>query len=58
MNIREFINSIINTLRLTKKTTFEEFKLYLKLILIGIGVVGGIGFIIKFVASFLTLGRR
>ncbi len=58
MSIREFINSVINTLRLTKKTTFEEFKLYLKLILIGIGVVGGIGFIIKVVASFLTLGRR
>lgn len=58
MNIKEFINSVINTLRLTKKTTFEEFKLYLKLILIGIGVVGGIGFIIKVVASFLTLGRR
>ncbi|MEM3872278.1 MAG: protein translocase SEC61 complex subunit gamma [Nitrososphaeria archaeon] len=52
------MNSVINTLRLTKKTTFEEFKLYLKLILIGIGVVGGIGFIIKVVASFLTLGRR
>lgn len=58
MNVREFINSVINTLRLTKKTTFEEFKLYLKLILIGIGVVGGIGFIIKVVASFLALGRR
>lgn len=58
MNIKEFIKSMINTLRLTRKTTFEEFKLYLKLILIGIGVVGGIGFIIKVIASFLTLGRR
>jgi len=58
MKIRELLNSMINTLRLTRKTSFEEFKLYLKLVLIGVGVVGGIGFIIKVIASFLTLGRR
>jgi len=57
MKIRELLNSMINTLRLTRKTSFEEFKLYLKLVLIGVGVVGGIGFIIKVIASFLTLGR-
>jgi|YelNatPaOPRAMG01_1025707.scaffolds.fasta_scaffold10283_10 protein transport protein SEC61 subunit gamma-like protein len=58
MKIKELLNSMINTLRLTRKTSFEEFKLYLKLVLIGVGVVGGIGFIIKVIASFLTLGRR
>jgi preprotein translocase subunit Sss1 len=47
-----------STLRLTKKTTFSEFKLYLKLVLLGMGVVGGIGFIVKLIASFLTLGKR
>ncbi|MBC7090395.1 MAG: preprotein translocase subunit SecE [Nitrososphaeria archaeon] len=58
MKIKALLNSMINTLRLTRKTSFEEFKLYLKLVLIGVGVVGGIGFIIKVIASFLTLGRR
>ncbi|MGB9724782.1 MAG: preprotein translocase subunit SecE [Nitrososphaeria archaeon] len=58
MKIKELLNSMINTLRLTRKTSFEEFKLYLKLVFIGVGVVGGIGFIIKVIASFLTLGRR
>ena len=58
MKIKELLTSMINTLRLTRKTSFEEFKLYLKLVLIGVGVVGGIGFIIKVIASFLTLGRR
>jgi preprotein translocase subunit Sss1 len=46
-----------STLRLTRKTTFTEFKLYLKLVLLGMGVVGGIGFIVKLIASFITLGR-
>jgi len=58
MKVKELLNSMMNTLRLTKKTTFEEFKLYLRLVLIGVGVVGGIGFVIKVIASFLTLGRR
>jgi preprotein translocase subunit Sss1 len=46
-----------STIRLTKRTTFEEFKLYLKLVGIGLGVVGGVGFVVKLIAGFLTLGR-
>ena len=57
MNLRNSLKSMIGTIRLTKKTTFVEFKLYLKLVLLGVGVVGGIGFIVKIIASFLTLGR-
>ncbi len=58
MNIKGSLKSMISTIRLTKKTTFVEFKLYLKLILIGVAAVGGIGFIVKVIASFLTLGWR
>jgi preprotein translocase subunit Sss1 len=58
MGLRSLLRSMASTLRLTKKTTFREFKLYLKLVLLGMGVVGGIGFIVKVIASFLTLGRR
>jgi len=42
-------------LKLTRKSDKEEFMLYLKLVLIGFGIVGGIGFIIYFVAAILEL---
>ena len=58
MGLRSLLKSMSSTLRLTKKTTMAEFKLYLKLVLLGMGVVGGIGFIVEVIASFLTLGRR
>jgi protein translocase SEC61 complex gamma subunit len=57
MGLRSTLKSYASTLRLTKKTTYAEFKLYLKLVLLGMGVVGGIGFIIKVIASFITLGK-
>jgi len=57
MGLKGLLRSMIGTIRLTKKTTFVEFKLYLKLVLIGVGVVGGIGFVVKVIASFLALGR-
>jgi len=58
MGFKGILSSMASTLRLTKKTTFEEFKLYLKLVMIGLGVVGGIGFVVKIIASFLALGGR
>jgi preprotein translocase subunit Sss1 len=58
MGFKGILSSMVSTLRLTKKTTFEEFKLYLKLVMIGLGVVGGIGFVVKIIASFLALGGR
>lgn len=58
MGLRDLLRSMVSTMRLTKKTTFVEFKLYLKLVFLGIGVVGGIGFVVKVIASFLALGRK
>jgi len=58
MGLRNLLRSMVSTMRLTKKTTFVEFKLYLKLVFLGIGVVGGIGFVVKVIASFLALGRK
>ncbi|MEM3403709.1 MAG: hypothetical protein QXJ17_04150 [Nitrososphaeria archaeon] len=58
MGFKGILSSMVSTLRLTKKTTFEEFKLYLKLVMIGLGIVGGIGFVVKIIASFLALGGR
>jgi protein translocase SEC61 complex gamma subunit len=42
-----------SVLRLSKKSDREQFVLYLKLVLLGVGVVGTIGFIIKFISTVL-----
>ena len=42
-----------SVLRLSRKSDREEFWLYLRLALIGIAVVGTIGFLIKLVSSAL-----
>jgi protein translocase SEC61 complex gamma subunit len=43
------------TLKLTRKSDRAEFFLYMKLVLIGFGIVGAIGFIIYFLASIIEL---
>ena len=55
MGFGTWLNATWRTLKLTRKSDREEFFLYLKLVLIGFGIVGGIGFIIYFVAAELEL---
>ena len=54
MNIKGTIRSIINTLKYSRKSSKEEYMLYLKLVFIALFLVGGIGIIIHLVASTLT----
>jgi len=42
-----------NVLRLSKKSDKEQFFLYLKLVLLGVGVVGTIGFLVKLLSTVL-----
>ena len=56
MGIRDFIRSAMNTLKLARKSGRDEFMLYLRLVFIGMGAVGAIGFVIQFVGSLLKLG--
>lgn len=51
MGIREFIRSAAAIFRLAHKSDKDEFTLYLKLVALGILVVGFIGFIIKLVGN-------
>ena len=46
----------IKVLKLARKPSNEEFFLFSKLTLLGIGIIGIIGFIIKVLMSFLLLG--
>ena len=47
------MKSLGSVLRLSKKSDKEQFFLYLKLVLLGVGVVGTIGFMIKLLSTVL-----
>ena len=51
MGFRDFLRSSAAIFRLAHKSDRDEFTLYLKLVSLGIAVVGTIGFIIKLVGS-------
>ena len=55
MSIMTFLAQTWRTLKLTRKSDREEFFLYIKLVLIGFGIVGAIGFIIYYLASVIEL---
>ncbi|GBC75433.1 hypothetical protein HRbin06_00751 [archaeon HR06] len=57
MRITDTFRSMIKTLRLAKKSSKEEYLLYLKLVFAALALVGGIGFIIQFLASLIGLAR-
>jgi protein translocase SEC61 complex gamma subunit len=51
MGIREFFRSSEAIFRLAHKSDRDEFALYLKLVAIGVAVVGTIGFLVKLLGS-------
>ena len=51
MGFREFLRSSEAIFRLAHKSDRDEFTLYLKLVALGVAVVGTIGFIIKLIGS-------
>ena len=51
MGFRDFLKSVNAIFRLSHKSDREEFTLYLKLVTLGIVVVGTIGFIIKLLGN-------
>jgi protein translocase SEC61 complex gamma subunit len=55
MSITTWLSAAWRTLKLTRKSDREEFFLYMKLVLIGFGIVGAIGFIIYYLASVIEL---
>jgi len=53
MALRDFLRSMVSVVKLSRKSDREEFFLYLKLVAMGLGVVGIIGFLIKLVSAAL-----
>lgn len=52
------ILDMYQTLLLAKKTSKDDYITHLRFILLGLGVVGTIGFIIKILGEFLTSGSQ
>ena len=54
--VRRKVIEILQTLKLAKKTSKEDYTTHLRLVLLSVGAVGGEGFIIKLIAEFMTFG--
>lgn len=52
------ITEMIQTLRLAKKTSREDYSQHLRLVVLGMLTVGGIAFVIKLIAEFVTFAGR
>lgn len=50
------IGEIIQTLRLAKKTSKEDYTQHLRLVGLGLAAVGGVAFVVKLISEFITLG--
>ena len=51
MGFRDFLRSSAAIFRLAHKSDSDEFKLYLKLVALGIALIGTIGFVIKLLGN-------
>jgi protein transport protein SEC61 subunit gamma and related proteins len=56
--IERKVVEIIQTLKLAKKTSKDDYMTHLRLVLLGLGAVGGIAFVIKLIAEFLTFSSK
>jgi protein transport protein SEC61 subunit gamma-like protein len=54
--VQHKITEMIQTLRLAKKTSKDDYLQHLRLVVLGMLVVGGIGFAIKLIGEFVTAG--
>ncbi len=55
-NPRQLLRDMVNTMKLAKKSDRDDYTQHLRLVLLGIGAIGTIGFIIQFVFSVITFG--
>jgi protein transport protein SEC61 subunit gamma-like protein len=52
--VQRKVIEIIQTLKLAKKTSKDDYFTHLRLVLLGMAIVGGIAFVIKLIAEFIT----
>jgi len=54
LNLEKRFRDMYNTLRLAKKGGWDEYKIHLKLVLLGMAVVGAVGFVIQFISALIS----
>jgi len=54
--IERRITEMVQTLRLAKKTSKDDYLQHLRLVILGLMTVGGVAFFIKLIAEFVTFG--
>jgi protein transport protein SEC61 subunit gamma-like protein len=54
--IERRITEMVQTLRLAKKTSKDDYLQHLRLVILGLMTVGGVAFVIKLIAEFVTFG--
>ncbi len=54
--VQRKITEMIQTLRLAKKTSREDYSQHLRLVVLGMLAVGGLAFVINLIAEFVTVG--
>ncbi len=57
MSLRNFLDSIGRLLKLVRKPTRDDFAASIKITILGLGVLGVIGFLIKFMSSILLQAK-
>ena len=50
-----FINACFSTLKLAKRSDRKEFLMYIKLTLVGMSIVGTIGYVIQLIGTIFRL---
>jgi len=56
--VQRKVVEMIQTIKLAKKTSKDDYFTHLRLVLLGIAAVGGIAFVIKLIAEFITFGSK
>ena len=54
-DVEKRLRDMYSTLKLAKKSSWEDYKIHLKLVLLGLGAIGAIGFIIQFISSLIAI---
>lgn len=55
--VQRKVIEILQTLKLAKKTSKEDYTTHLRLVILSIAAVGGVGFAIKLISEFVTNPR-
>jgi protein transport protein SEC61 subunit gamma-like protein len=54
--VQHKVTEMVQTLRLAKKTSKDDYFQHLRLVMLGLLTVGGIAFVMKLIAEFVTFG--